>query len=200
MIKIQKKNCIFLKSVFSEFDFPLEALNEIGFWGRSNVGKSSLLNALTKSNIAKTSKTPGRTRSLNFFQIENKIRLVDFPGYGFSKAPKKVIKGWEKLILYYLQHRRSLNCIFLLVDSRIGISKPDYNAIDVLESFGNHFFIVLTKIDKITPDELKKCIKEIENYLSIKIAADKKIFFTSCKNKSGIFELKKKLYSMMGKN
>jgi len=193
-----QKNCFFLKSVFNELDFPNEHLSEVGFWGRSNVGKSSLLNCLTKSKIAKTSKTPGRTKSLNFFEIPSKLRLVDFPGYGFAKVSKKESRNWNRLISNYLSKRRNIFCIFLLIDARHGLKEVDFDAINFLESFGNHFFIVLTKIDKVKSLDLKICLSKTENILKKKVAADEKIFLTSIKQKKGILELKKKIINIMG--
>ena len=195
---IIEKNCFFLKSVFKTMDYPKGNIDEIGFWGRSNVGKSSLLNCLTKTKIAKTSKTPGRTKSLNFFEVPNKIRLVDFPGYGFAKVSKKDKKVWSDVITNYLDSRRNLLCIFLLIDSRQGLMKIDLEAIDLLESFGNHFFVVFTKIDKVKFLELGILMNKTEKFLKSITAADKKIFMTSCKNGNGILDLKKKVINIVG--
>lgn len=195
---IIERNCFFLKSVFNVIDCPKGNIDEIGFWGRSNVGKSSLLNCLTKTKIAKTSKTPGRTKSLNFFEIPNKIRLVDFPGYGFAKVSKQDKRMWSDVITNYLDSRRNLLCIFLLIDSRQGLMKIDLEAIDLLESFGNHFFVVFTKIDKVKFLELEILMNKTEKFLKSITAADKKIFMTSCKNGNGILDLKKKVINIVG--
>lgn len=195
---IIEKNCFFLKSVFKTMDYPKGNIDEIGFWGRSNVGKSSLLNCLTKTKIAKTSKTPGRTKSLNFFEVPNKIRLVDFPGYGFAKVSKQDKKVWSDVITNYLDSRRNLLCIFLLIDSRQGLMKIDLEAIDLLESFGNHFFVVFTKIDKVKFLELGILMNKTEKFLKSITAADKKIFMTSCKNGNGILDLRKKVINIVG--
>ena len=195
---IIERNCFFLKSVFNVIDCPKGNIDEIGFWGRSNVGKSSLLNCLTKTKIAKTSKTPGRTKSLNFFEVPNKIRLVDFPGYGFAKVSKQDKKVWSDVITNYLDSRRNLLCIFLLIDSRQGLMKIDLEAIDLLESFGNHFFVVFTKIDKVKFLELEILMNKTEKFLKSITAADKKIFMTSCKNGNGILDLKKKVINIVG--
>ena len=156
------KETVFLKSVFKLIDCPKGDIDEIGFWGRSNVGKSSLLNCLTKTKIAKTSKTTRRTKSLNFFEIPNKIRLIDFPGYGFAKVSKD--KSMGDLITNYLYSRRNLLCIFLLIDSRQGLMKIDLEAIDLLESFGNHFFVVFTKIDKVKFLELEILMNKAKDF------------------------------------
>ena len=195
---IIERNCFFLKSVFNVIDCPKGNIDEIGFWGRSNVGKSSLLNCLTKTKIAKTSKTPGRTKSLNFFEVPNKIRLVDFPGYGFAKVSKQDKRMWSDVITNYLDSRRNLLCIFLLIDSRQGLMKIDLEAIDLLESFGNHFFVVFTKIDKVKFLELEILMNKTEKFLKSITAADKKIFMTSCKNGNGILDLRKKVINIVG--
>ena len=157
-----------------------------------------MLNCLTKTKIAKTSKTPGRTKSLNFFEVPNKIRLVDFPGYGFAKVSKQDKKVWSDVITNYLDSRRNLLCIFLLIDSRQGLMKIDLEAIDLLESFGNHFFVVFTKIDKVKFLELEILMNKTEKFLKSITAADKKIFMTSCKNGIGILDLKKKVINIVG--
>ena len=157
-----------------------------------------MLNSLTKTKIAKTSKTPGRTKSLNFFEVPNKIRLVDFPGYGFARVSKKDKKIWSNVITNYLDSRRNLICIFLLIDSRQGLMKIDLEAIDLLESFGNHFFVVFTKIDKVKFLELEILMNKTEKFLKSITAADKKIFLTSCKNGNGILDLKKKVINIVG--
>lgn len=188
-----EKKCKFLTSVISKKELPKGNIKEIAFWGRSNVGKSSLINSLTKSNIAKTSKTPGRTQFLNFFEIPKKIRFVDFPGYGFSKVSKSIKKNWDDLISQYISNRKMLHSIFLLIDSRHGLKEIDMEAINFIESYGNHFFIVLTKIDKINNLQIKKCQKNIYDILVNKVSADKNIFTTSVKKKIGILKLKKEI-------
>ena len=186
-----ENKCTFLTSVTSIKNLPKESLNEICFWGRSNVGKSSLLNCLTKSKIARTSKTPGRTTSLNFFEIEKKVRLIDFPGYGFAKRSKIKIYEWNKLIIDYLSIRKSLFAVFLLIDSRHGLMKNDVSAIELLEKLNKNFSIVLTKIDKISKKNLDNCYDSICININSKIFANKKVFLTSSKKNEGIRELRK---------
>ena len=196
---IIEKKCSFLKSVFNYNDLPKEDLKEIAFWGRSNVGKSTLLNAIIKSNIAKTSKTPGRTQSLNFFEIPYKIRFVDLPGYGYSKVSKAKIKQWNNLIIEYLAKRKNLNSIFLLIDSRHGIKNIDLDAINILESFGNHFFVVLTKIDKVDKSHLDNCLESIKELINKIVSGDNEIFTTSYTKKQGIKNLKNKIVRIIQK-
>ena len=197
MENIIEKKCSFLKSVFNYNDLPKEDLKEIAFWGRSNVGKSTLLNAIIKSNLAKTSKTPGRTQSLNFFEIPHQMRFVDLPGYGYSKASKVKIKQWNNLIIDYLAKRKNLNSIFLLIDSRHGIKDIDLDAINILESFGNHFFVVLTKIDKINKSQLEICSKSIKELTYKVVSGDSEIFKTSYTKKQGIKNLKNKIVRIL---
>ncbi len=192
-----ENKCYFLTSVKSINSLPKESLNEIGFWGRSNVGKSSLLNCLTKSRIAKTSKTPGRTTSINFFEIEKKIRLIDFPGYGFAKRSKVEIYEWNKLIIDYLSIRRSLFSIFLLIDSRHGLKKIDISAIELLEKLNKNFFVVLTKIDKVSKDDLENCYESVCININESIFANKKVFLTSSKKNKGIKELRKNILDVI---
>ena len=194
---IIEKKCSFLKSVFTYKDLPKEDLKEIAFWGRSNVGKSTLLNAIIKSNLARTSKTPGRTQSLNFFEIPFQMRFVDLPGYGYSKASKVKIKQWNNLIIEYLAKRKNLNSIFLLIDSRHGIKSIDLDAINILESFGNHFFVVLTKIDKVNKSQLDICSNSIKELINNVVSGDNEIFMTSFTKKQGIKNLKNKIVRIL---
>jgi len=116
--------CNFLIGVTDYKLFPSPDVPEFAFIGRSNVGKSSLLNALVnKKGLARVSVTPGRTQQINFFQLSNVVRLVDLPGYGFAKAPKNLVKAWERMSLGYLKNRSNLKCVFLLIDSRHGFKK-----------------------------------------------------------------------------
>ena len=197
MENIIEKKCSFLKSVFNFNELPNNNLKEIAFWGRSNTGKSSLLNSIIKDNVAKTSKKPGRTQCLNFFEVPNKIRLVDLPGYGYSKVSKSKIKNWNKLIIEYISKRENLTSIFLLIDSRHGLKTIDLEAINILESFGNHFFVVLTKIDKINKTQLNKCSKTTKNFLSTVTSAEDEVLVTSSKKKLGIKELKKRIINII---
>ncbi|OQX94214.1 MAG: hypothetical protein B6I23_01965 [Rickettsiaceae bacterium 4572_127] len=139
---------------------------EIAFVGRSNVGKSSLINALTKTHkLARTSSTPGRTQSLNFFNWEEKIMLVDLPGYGYAKAPKKLVASWQGVMKDYLRGRTVLKQVFLLIDSRHGIKKVDSEMMKMLDECAITYQIILTKIDKISKTSLEKEEKKISKIL-----------------------------------
>ena len=187
------ENLKFLKEVFESESLPEESLPEFVFWGRSNVGKSSLINSITKSKIAKTSKTPGRTRSLVFFEFEKKIRIIDFPGYGYSKIPKYNEFKIDRLIENYLTHRQVLKFIFLLIDARHGIMEIDKKILDQLDKIlGSKVIIIFTKIDKLKNQDDKQNL--LRNNEQINQTFDKTFFNTSIKNSNDIFLLRKFLF------
>jgi len=157
-----KMPCEFKLGVAKIEQLPAPFLPELTFAGRSNVGKSSLLNALTKrKSLARTSKTPGCTRQLNFFLLGEKIHLVDIPGYGFAKASKKEVGGWNELINDYLLGRPNLKQVFLLIDARRGVKDNDIEIMKLLDLDAVSYQIILTKIDK----QSQTGIKEIEEYI-----------------------------------
>ena len=134
---------------------PRDTLPEIAFAGRSNVGKSSLVNALTgRRTLARTSNTPGRTRQINFFDLDTRLMLVDLPGYGYAEAPKIEVRRWTALLRRYLETRTALRRVCLLIDSRHGIKDVDYPLILMLDDAGVSYQIVLTKADKLGAGEL----------------------------------------------
>ena len=187
------ENLNFLKEVFESESLPEESLPEFVFWGRSNVGKSSLINSITKSKIAKTSKTPGRTRSLVFFEFEKKIRIIDFPGYGYSKIPKFNEFKIDRLIENYLTQRQVLKFIFLLIDARHGIMEIDKKILDQLDKIlGSKVIIIFTKIDKLKNQDDKQNL--LRNNEQINQIFDKTFFNTSIKNSNDIFLLRKFLF------
>jgi GTP-binding protein len=144
------KSAVFAKSVFDLRDLPRNGLPEVAFAGRSNVGKSSALNRLVNmKNLAKTSSSPGKTRLINFFLINEKLFFVDLPGYGFAKAPKSMRKAWGKVVEDYLKARESLKGTVLLIDSRRGPLEPDLELLEWLDHYGKEKLIVLTKTDKL---------------------------------------------------
>ena len=187
------ENLKFLKEVFESRNLPEESLPEFVFWGRSNVGKSSLINSITKSKIAKTSKTPGRTRSLVCFEFEKRIRIVDFPGYGFSKIPKFNEFKIDRLIENYLSQRKVIKFIFLLIDARHGMMEIDKNIFCQLDKIlGSKLIIIFTKIDKLKNHEDKKNLLQNNNLINDNF--HKRFFNTSIKNSNDIFILRKFLF------
>ena len=180
----------FIDDIHEFSSLPPADIPEIVFWGRSNVGKSSLINSLTQSSIAKTSKTPCRTRSLVFFQLEKKLRIVDFPGYGFSKISKKIENKLDSLIDQYLQKRKCIEKLFLLVDSNLGfkdIDKIIINQLDVI--LKDKVIIVFTKRDRIKNNSDKEKLKFYNDVAHSKFK--KKFFNASIKDTNDIILLKK---------
>ena len=130
--KLFSNECSFVLGVANLSQLPVDDREEIAFAGRSNVGKSSLINALTgRKTLAKTSNTPGRTQQLNYFMLTDNLYLVDMPGYGFAQAPEALVKKWQKMLFAYLQGRANLKRVFLLIDSRHGIKKVDTDSYNV---------------------------------------------------------------------
>ena len=171
------------------FDFP-ETGGEVGFVGRSNVGKSSLINALTGRNaLARTSHTPGRTQQLNFFNLGGHLMLVDMPGYGFAQVSKAMRKAWDHLIFSYLRGRPGLRCVFVLVDSRHGLKESDSEVMTMLDKAGVSYRIVLTKIDKA--ENADKIAADIEAALKKHPAAFPIIYRTSAEKALGIDTLRR---------
>jgi len=178
-------------------DIPLTHISEIAFVGRSNVGKSSLINAILNQKIAVTSKTPGRTRQLNFFNIADKINFVDMPGYGYAKAPKKEVKNWNDLIFKYLQGRPNLKRLFLLIDGRREIGDNDIEVMKTLNKIGVSYQIVLTKSDQVKKQELEKAIQSIENISTEHVAMFSEILVSSAEKGYGISELRSVIYDLI---
>ena len=156
----------FLKSVYRLEDLPFEDRKEVVFVGRSNVGKSSLLNYITGRNIARVSKTPGRTRAINFFNWEDnglKAYLVDLPGYGFARGDKREVENWKRLIEgYFHQRRGNIALVLVLVDSKVGPTKDDIAMFQWLDYLKIPYTVVLTKIDKATQREISSTLKKLK--------------------------------------
>lgn len=169
---------------------PREGLPEIAFAGRSNVGKSSLVNALTgRRTLARTSNTPGRTQQINFFDLGRRLILVDLPGYGYANAPKTAIKAWTGLVRWYLQSRAALRRVCLLLDARHGIKEVDRPLMRMLDNAGVSYQIVLTKIDKAAAEEISGVLERITAELASHVAAHPEIYLTSAVDRRGIPEL-----------
>lgn len=181
------QTCDFVMGVRTEVDLPPVELPEVAFAGRSNVGKSSLLNALTnRLTLARTSNTPGRTREVNFFRLGGRLMLVDLPGYGYARAGKEEIARWNELIGDYLRGRGNLLRVYLLIDARRGIGAPDRKVMELLDKAAVVYQVVLTKIDKVKPGPLGKVQAATEAELKRHGAAYPEILATSSKNKIGL--------------
>lgn len=181
------KPITFVAGVATLDQLPELNLPEVAFIGRSNVGKSSLLNALTNNGqLARTSQTPGRTRQLNFFNVMDVMHLVDVPGYGYAKASKKDVKQWQGVLFDYLRGRSQLARAFMLIDSRHGVKDADKEMFKLLNDSAVSYQMVLTKIDKITPDELEKVRERTLETAAKQPAAHPGVVSTSADKKLGI--------------
>jgi len=171
---------------------------EIAFAGRSNVGKSSLINALTGvKELARASNTPGRTRELNFFNIADRLTLIDMPGYGYAKAPKKEVKKWQSMLRGYLRGRPSLTRAFVLIDSRHGILAADEEMFDLLDESAVTYQLVLTKIDKLKAAEVGKIIIATEAVANKRSAAYPLIHATSSDKFTGLDQLRAEIAGLL---
>ena len=171
---------------------PMAGL-EVAFAGRSNVGKSSLINALTgQTALARTSHTPGRTQELLFFEAPDKtiLRLVDMPGYGYASAPKAKVASWTELIHRFLLGRATLARVYLLIDSRHGLKDVDQEVLKTLDKSAVSYQVVLTKVDQIKPAELATRISETQAALAKRPAAYPEILTTSSRSSTGMAELR----------
>ncbi|MDD9330152.1 MAG: ribosome biogenesis GTP-binding protein YihA/YsxC [Bartonella sp.] len=194
------RNWIFIRGVPTMKFLPPEGPPEIAFAGRSNVGKSSLINALVQQkNLARTSNTPGRTQELNYFipggfnkQTHNfpPVAFVDMPGYGFAEAPKNLINAWTHLIFDYLRGRTTLKRVYVLIDSRHGIKKNDTDTFNLLDKAAVSYQIVLTKSDKIKLNTLEALIMMTKTKLLKHPAAHPEILVTSAEKAYGLEELR----------
>ena len=186
------------KGSFNSFtEVPYAHLPECCFIGRSNVGKSSIINAVTRSKkLAKTSKTPGRTQAINLFLINNKINIVDLPGYGYAKFSKMKRYELANLIENYLINRENLKEIFILIDCKVGIKDTDIDILDIINESNKHFSIILTKVDKCAINFVKKqndsLLSLIKNYKLL----FKKIFTSSSNKNIGIIDIQKEIFNL----
>ncbi|AIK96926.1 ribosome biogenesis GTP-binding protein YihA/YsxC [Candidatus Odyssella acanthamoebae] len=185
------QSCDFIRGVQMLADLVDFEVPEIAFAGRSNVGKSSLINALTgRKTLARTSNTPGRTQQLNFFDLGGRLYLVDMPGYGYAEVPKTVVAEWRKLIDVYLRGRPTLQRAYVLLDSRVDIKKHDIEIMAQLDKAAVSYQIVLTKCDKVGVTQLQQIKSQVEALLQKHPAAHPKVMATSSAKGMGIEELR----------
>ena len=195
--KIFSGPCDFIAGTTTVERLPDTTLPEVAFAGRSNVGKSSLINALTNRNsLAKTSKTPGRTQQINFFNLSEQLLLVDLPGYGYAKASKKIVNDWNKLIRAYLRGRQQLRRVYMLIDSRHGIKPVDLETMTLLDESAVSYQIILTKLDKISVEESHKVYQSTIDQIKRRVAAHPEVLKTSSEKGIGFEMLRYEIYKL----
>jgi GTP-binding protein len=195
--RLFSKPARFVMGVVALEQLPPEKGAEIAFAGRSNAGKSTLINALTGVNgLARSSNTPGRTRELNFFEIEA-LTIVDLPGYGFAKAAKQDVVKWQALLRGYLRGRRGLTRVFVLVDSRHGLMEADGDMLELLAEAGVPYQVVLTKCDKLKPSEQARALEDTQAKLAKRAAALPTVHLTSSDRQIGLAELRAEIAGLL---
>ena len=191
------QSCKFIVGCANLEQIPETQIPEVAFAGRSNVGKSSLINALVgQKALARTSNTPGRTQQINFFDLGGRLIIADLPGYGYARAPKASVKQWSHLVQSYLMGRANLRRILMLVDARRGLKDNDRRVMMLLDKAAQPYQIVLTKIDKIKPNPLEDLRKRTSNEVSQYSASHPKIMATSSQKALGLFEMRFELAAL----
>lgn len=191
------RDVTFMLSAVSLDTLPPARLPEICFAGRSNVGKSSLVNALTnRKGLARASNTPGRTRELNYFNVDERLFVVDLPGYGYAKASKADIARWTKLTRQFLFGRASLRRVFLLIDSRHGIKDSDLELMGMLDETAVTYQLILTKVDKLKKGEVEKVEAKALKAIAKRPAAFPELICTSSEKKRGLDELRAEIVTL----
>ncbi|MBL6852593.1 MAG: YihA family ribosome biogenesis GTP-binding protein [Alphaproteobacteria bacterium] len=189
--------CEFIWGTGDAHSLPPMSLPEIAFVGRSNAGKSSLINALTnRKTLARVSHTPGRTREINFFKLGGKLMLVDLPGYGYAKASKAMAQQWQESIFAYLRGRASLRRVSLLIDARRGVGEQDEQVMKLLDDAAVSYGLVLTKVDKLTDAEAADAVKAADSRARKHTAAFPEVCATSSFRGVGLDQLKLQLAAL----
>ena len=185
------QNCEFMRGVLKLEDMPDASMPEITFAGRSNVGKSSLINALTgRSRLARTSVTPGRTQEINFFDLGHRLILSDLPGYGFAQAPKDKVALWTDFIKLYLKGRPNLRRAMVLIDSRHGLKDVDRDIMKLMDKSAVNYQVIMTKADKVKPGPLEAARAAIAKEITEYVAAHPDVLVTSSDDGFGIADVR----------
>lgn len=188
----------FIRGVVDLKGLPDDALPEVAFAGRSNVGKSSLINAAVgRKALARTSNEPGRTRELNFFKLDGRLYLVDLPGYGFARAPKAAVARWTALTRDYLRGRANLKRVYVLVDARHGVKSSDEDVMNALDVAAVSYQVTLTKLDKLTEPERAPRIEETAERIAKRPAAHPRVLATSSAKAIGVDELRAEIAALI---
>lgn len=191
-----RQGCEFKFGVDNLDRLPPMTLPEFGFVGRSNVGKSSLINALINQKIARTSNTPGRTQQLNFFELAARCYVVDMPGYGYAKVSKTKVAAWNALMKDYLLGRSVLKQVFILLDSRHDIKPADEDMMTLLDDSAVPYQVILTKTDKLKASALKERITRTEEVVQQHVAAYPELIFTSSVDKTGLDAIQNRILDL----
>jgi len=195
------QECLFIAGTTTVEALPPVGPVEIAFAGRSNVGKSSLINALTNRNsLARVSRTPGRTQQINFFDLVGRLVLVDLPGHGYAKVGRAKVMEWSKLISAYLKGRPNLVRVMLLIDSRVGFKPPDLTLMDLLDEVALSYQIVMTKADEMKADELEINRARLAVALQRRPAAHPQIIATSARKGTGIETLRAEMAAVVDRS